>query len=113
MALKKKYPVLGEELKEFKITGGPSDWDLWLCQRGTNSQVTFYSDTLFMTPGKGDPREFLSVKIITMKASTHIGLVKDWIIKGRVSEYKLCDHDFEAYYNTETRKGEACLKKIV
>ncbi len=107
MALEKnKFPLLGDDLKEFKITGGPNDWDLWLCLRETIHEVTFYTDKTFLTPGKGDPRTFIPVKILSLAR----GRI-EWVITGWILGAKLYDTIFKANYSSETRKGTASLTK--
>lgn len=90
--------------KEIEITGGPNDWDLWLCLRGTHREVSFFVDEQLVTCSGRNPKTFFSGTIEGIKMKKDGLKYVGWELNGNIREYGV-GFKFDAVYNSTTRKG--------
>jgi len=104
MASKKNSAfLLGGELEKLVVTGGPNDWDLWLCLRGTLKEVSFYTDRPVQFPGFSDCATFFSGKIQML---VNEGVCRDiWHVEG-IARKGSVTLRFKGKYISSTRHGE-------
>jgi len=109
----KQFPILGKDIQQLEIIDGPSDWDMWMCLRGTFPEVIFYTPhkTPFFVPTAGDPKEWLEIKITSMQAEDSYSHPEKWGLEGKTRNCHYCI-PFLATYNSRTRKGSAKLGPV-
>ncbi len=95
---------VGKQRGEVGIIGGPNDWDMWLCLRGTTREVCFYTDQPVRVLPAGNAKTFFAAKITSMKrAGEKFG--SEWLVEGRIKEYE-SSYSFAMFFNINTRKGK-------
>jgi|GEM_PF-5329600 hypothetical protein len=114
MASENEY-VIGETEEELTVKGGPNDWDMWLCLRGTYRDVTFYTGSVpVRIPPFTDSATFFSIRVRVMGAL-------DGVLYPRTAEeYRIegfgnkGGHFFVATgtFNVQSRHGKFTFKKM-
>lgn len=99
--------VLAETSVTMGITGGPNDWDLWLCLRGTHNRVCFDLNRAIKIPPFGDYTTFFNGTVTAIsRPNFTYSPGEHWEIKGKVCKGNLnTNFTYEATYNIQTRKG--------
>ena len=96
--------ALGKSQGSIAVVGGPNDWDLWLCLRGTKPEVSFYTGARpVCIPPFTDAATFFAGRIHLL---SRVALSDDaWDVEGllRKGPSKVL---FKGRYNTQTRIGE-------
>ena len=89
------------------ITGGPNDWDLWLCLRGNYITVTFYVDQPIRVLTCDSTTFFRgAITLMERKKGEYSDGRSEWHIEGSVYKgYMRSGVSFRATYNIESRKG--------
>lgn len=93
---------LGVSTGYITTTGGPNDWDMWLCLRGTIDEVLFYTDRFVRFPPFRDTAKFFSGWITLLRKSN--GIKGIWYIEG-IAKKGLHRVSFQGTYNSNNREG--------
>jgi len=105
MASKKNNTfLLGAKPETLIVTGGPNDWDMWLCLRGTKSEVSFYTERPVQFPGFSDCATFFAGRIETLEKERWMP-DEMWYVEG-VTRKGSVSIDFKGKYDVSTRRGE-------
>lgn len=111
MALRTNEVLKLEDGSQVEIVGGPNDWDLWLCLRGTHRQVTF--DTAQpIQYSFADATTFFYGPIMLIRNEKMHFYSALWYIEGKTGKGPKYEFTFSANYNTATRKGSATFHKV-
>ena len=105
---------LGSSTGSVEITGGPNDWDMWLCLRGTTHEVCFHTGDrpIRFVQFAGGGATFFSAKISSMEAEPFSRARGDiWTIKGRVVKGNY-SYYFSMVYDSQYRKGKVEFFKV-
>jgi len=101
------YPdYLGGKLAEVGITDGPNDWDLFLCLRGTVSEVNFFIDQPIRFAYKNSNTFFdAHITAIWLESDDYFSSRNKLIVEGRINRGGR-SIKFRMSYDTKTRKGQ-------
>ena len=106
--------VLLGDRESVGIAGGPNDWDLWLCFRGTLREVTFFVDRPIRFPQfhENDASTFFNGDIDTLsnRADRLYSYEKKWHIEGKTTKW-MTGYYFVMEYDPQTRKGSVTFSR--